>query len=102
MAALVGVLAHPTGLSDQFFQRGNFTTQLVELGGGGEVVRELVALGFVEVVLVLLSVVHDTALELGPPGGAVVELARRRCKTVRAKATLAFRRPLAWGRNSLM
>ncbi len=28
--------------------------------------------------------------------------ARRRCSTVRVKATLCFFRPLAWGKNSLI
>jgi hypothetical protein len=31
---------------------------------------------------------------------AMVELANRRWRTVRARATLACLRPLAWGRNS--
>jgi hypothetical protein len=33
---------------------------------------------------------------------ASVELASRRCRTVRISATLCFFLPLAWGRNSLM
>mgnify|MGYP001571246920 CR=1 FL=1 len=40
--------------------------------------------------------------ELGSMRVAQAELASRRCSTVRASATLAFFRPVAWGRNRLM
>ena len=67
---IVGLVAHAAGAGKQFLQRGDFGAELVEFNRGGELVGQLVALGFVEVVLILLGVGH-AALQLGEPAGAL-------------------------------
>ena len=122
------VVTHTPGMREEIVQGRDFGAKLVKARRRGELVHELVALGVVEVVLILLHV-GDAALQLGQParplGGwqilqlgkkvccfskrrridskmAIVELASRRWKTVRARATLACLRPLACGRNWLI
>ena len=63
-----GVVAHAAGLRQQFLQRGNFGPELVEFNGGRELVGQVVALGIVEIVLVLLGV-SEAALNLCQPLG---------------------------------
>ena len=114
------VVADLPGLGEQFLQGGDFRPQLIEVGGGGELIRELVSLGVVEIVLVLLAV-GQAALQLGKAAGSlggrqVFEFLEerpagvpagggstrrwpssnwpsRRWSTVRARATLACRLP---------
>ena len=110
------VVADTRGPGREVLEGGDFRSELVQPDGGRELVDKLVALGVVQVVLVLLGV-GQAALQLGqsrgragPAGGlrvpssrsccrssrrridswmAIVELASRRWKTVRARATLA-------------
>ena len=66
----VAVVAHPPGLGEQFLQGRDFRAELVQFHRGRELVDELVALGVVQVVLVLLGV-GQAALQLGQPPGAL-------------------------------
>lgn len=68
---MIGTVTDASGLRDQFLERGNLRAQLVEFGGDGEFVRQLVALGLVEVVLVLLCSLHNAALELSQTASAL-------------------------------
>ena len=65
-----GLVAHSAGAGEQFLERDDFSAELIQFKRSGELVGQVVALGFVKVVLVLLGV-GQAALQLGETAGAL-------------------------------